>query len=344
MLARKRPQPTRLTRPSITHVRLGVVTVAIALLLLCAEVTNNNGVRAQSSGVCPTWSYTGQYGPDHWGSLCVQWLICSNGKEQSPVDLSNFLRASVSLSALSLSYPANPNTNLVIAHNGNTLETRWPDDGFLSKGPLVGSFNLHSILYHSPSEHTISGQALDIEAQFIHFSNEGYMTIFALLFQAGSSPRSSPFLSHFYTHLPNNASSPATTVKAFDIQAFLSDALSEGYYYYQGSLTVPPCTQGVNWIIPRKMLPCSREEVRAFANVLNNNIRPVQALNERFVLEYVPVHGLEDWIFDERSWYIKVLVGLGMFLFLSLIVAFIYAANGFGSLVNRRLKRKYTAL
>jgi len=124
-----------------------------------------------------------------------------------------------------------------------------------------------------------------------------------------------------------NATDTEVGIFSPNLAGLLKEALSDGYYYYQGSLTSPPCTQGISWVVARRIIKASAEEIDAFIPILKNNVRPTQLIGERYILEYIPFGGVDTFIFDEQSWYIKALVAFSLISLLFITMCFIYACD-----------------
>ncbi|MEM1294592.1 MAG: carbonic anhydrase family protein [Verrucomicrobiota bacterium] len=223
----------------------------------------------------PKWSYEGKTGPKHWGDLSAAWIVAKEGKEQSPVDLAETRSSSV-LYPLNFSYRSAP---LNLVNNGHTIQQNIAPGSSIEVMGKV--YSLKQFHFHSASEHTIDGRQLDLEMHLVHQAPDGQLLVVGILFEIGAE---NPFLAQFFGQLPTTAHE-SLAVSGFTLNP--TEALPEdrSYYYYQGSLTTPPCTEGVQWYILRQPMQLSQGQLTAFRALYANNFRPVQPLNQRTIWE-----------------------------------------------------------
>ncbi|MGV6989686.1 carbonic anhydrase [Testudinibacter sp. P80/BLE/0925] len=221
----------------------------------------------------PHWGYHGDTSPAHWGTLAPEFATCATGHLQSPVNLSS--KAKRTKADLQYHYSA---VNYVMENNGHTLQ--------LTPQSKIGNLTLNGKLYtlqqfhvHTPSEHTLDNKAFPMELHFVHTSEDGEISVVAVMFEQG---KENPHLVQIL----------AQTVKAGDNVA-LSEAINVrnlfpkdlAHLRLKGSLTTPPCTEGVNWIVMEKPLQASAAQLRAMEKMIGmQNNRPLQALGDRIVL------------------------------------------------------------
>ena len=216
------------------------------------------------------WSYEGDTGPDHWGDLDSAWAIAREGKAQSPVDIQGVRAANVP--DLRVDYGETP---LDIALRRHTIEVQYEPGSFLS---LAGEkYELDHFHFHSPSEHTIEGRHAAMEVHLVHKNEAGDSAVLAILVEPGAENR---FLARFWPLLPREKG-PA--LKYPDLILNVADFLPDDRtsYRYSGSLTMPPCSEGVEWILLRKAAEASRAQIEAFCAIVSGNNRPVQPLHGR---------------------------------------------------------------
>lgn len=250
--------------------------LGLALLPACAakkhEAASEAGAEAEASSGGPVakWTYDGATGPDHWGDLGGGSAICASGQRQSPVDISGQVKSETG--KVGLDYISSTAT---IQNTGKTVRI-VPQNG----GDLVlddDHYVLKSIEFHSPSEHAINGHHATLESQFVHEDKDGHKVIVAVLYDIGVAD---PMLASLWTYLPSD---PGQPVPMSDLLINAQDLLpgTEDFYVYAGSLTTPPCTEGVTWMIYSSPLSISAEQADTFSRLIGANARPVQPQHDR---------------------------------------------------------------
>ena len=216
------------------------------------------------------WSYEGATRPDHWGKLDPAYRACALGCRQSPIDIRE--PAPAALAPLEPDYQPVP---VRLCDTGHSIQQDFPAGSILRIGneewePLQFHF-------HAPSEHALEGELTDLEMHVVH-RNPGWdnLLVLGILFEEGEA---NPVLEELWRHLPGESAGPAPD--DFDLGRLLPGDLS--HFSYDGSLTTPPCTEGVQWRVLRKVLPISLDQLVRFQKLYTGNNRPVQALNGRIV-------------------------------------------------------------
>ncbi len=229
--------------------------------------------RAQESHP-PHWTYGGNEGPDHWGSLDPSFATCQTGHNQSPIDITQPKLAD--LPELKFDYNAVP---LSIIDNGHTIQINYAPDSTLTVGNKI--YSLKQFHFHHPSEEEINGKGFDMVAHLVHANAEGQLAVVAILFKAGAP---NPLLETLWRNIPKEK---GKTVEVSTVSVNVKDLLpaQHGYYTYRGSLTTPPCTEGVTWYVLKSPASLSNEQLAALGNVYPHNSRPTQKLGQRGVLE-----------------------------------------------------------
>lgn len=221
----------------------------------------------------PHWEYSGEVGPAHWAKLTPEFGQCA-GSNQSPVDLSGLVEAK--LAPLVLHYQAGGNT---VVNNGHTVQVGYAPGSTLQ---LDGTrFELKQFHFHAPSENLIEGKSYPLEGHLVHVSDKGEIAVVAVMFEAG---KANPVLAAAWSVLP---------AKVGEIQALKAPLSAEqllpenrDYYRFSGSLTTPPCSEGVRWLVMKQPVEVSQPQIDAFKAVMHHpNNRPVQPLNGRVVLQ-----------------------------------------------------------
>lgn len=218
------------------------------------------------------WDYTGDDGPDHWGGLSADFGTCSSGHEQSPIDIGRTFHGSSA--APRMQYGS---TALNVVNNGHTVQLNYdPGSTLVTDGK---TYQLVQVHFHSPSEHRMAGKAYAMEAHLVHRAEDGSLAVVAVILKEGAA---NPLLDRILSAAPAEAGQAAQAAGAPVNAADLVPARS-GFLYYDGSLTTPPCTEGVRWFVVDAPGTVSKEQVDRFLALVHENARPVQPLDGRQV-------------------------------------------------------------
>jgi carbonic anhydrase len=217
------------------------------------------------------WAYSGSNGPDHWAGLSPAFKTCDTGKRQSPVDIDAVITNG---KLLPLRFHYKPD-DVLIKNDGHTIRGDVPQGSYIE---IEGErFDLAHFHFHAPSEHKVSGIPYDLELHYVHKNADGHTAILSILFEEGAEHRA---LNKIWNVMPLKKGSYDEPVD-IDPAAFLPERRL--YYTYVGSLTEPPCTEGVRWFVLTTPLHISPKQVDRFVNVAKFNARPVQPLSGRKV-------------------------------------------------------------
>ena len=221
------------------------------------------------------WSYQGETGADFWGNLDSDFEACSLGQSQSPINIESSTDSD--LGSLELNYRDTP---LKIINNNRTIRVDYQPGSNLT---LDGrEYELLQFHFHQPSEHLISGQAANMEAHFVHKNREtGDLAVLAVLMSEGKINQA---LKRVWDKIPFRE----RTEEVSDLIINASNLLPEDidrYYRYQGSLTTPPCSEIVTWLVLKLPVEISKLQIGRFLKIIGNNARPVQPLNNRILSE-----------------------------------------------------------
>jgi len=222
----------------------------------------------------PHWSYEGEEGPKHWGQIDPAYAACASGHAQSPINIVHAKLAD--LPALQFDYKSVP---LNIINNGHTIQVSYVPGSTLTVGEKT--YTLRQFHFHHPSEEHINGRGFDLVAHLVHDDGSGHLAVVAVLFKLGPS---NGLLENVFKNIPTQ------TEKAMDVPSVsvnVKDLLpaDHGYYTFSGSLTTPPCSEGVVWYVLKNQSTLSRDQLAAFAKLYPRNARPIQPLYGREVLE-----------------------------------------------------------
>jgi len=222
------------------------------------------------------WTYEGEEGPEHWSELSADYHMCRDGRNQSPVDLEGNVHAN--LSELVFDYVSPPHRE---THNGHTIRMDVTPGSFLKVPDQNRVFELKQFHFHSPSEHTVNGKSFAMEMHFVHADESGALAVVGVLFEEGEEHAE---INKLWSFMPEHAGeSVQLAVKIED-----TDLLppTREYYYYSGSLTTPPCSEGVSWMVLKNPVEVSADQIARFkSRVGPATNRPVQPRNARFILD-----------------------------------------------------------
>jgi carbonic anhydrase len=222
----------------------------------------------------PQWQYSGEYGPAQWGRLRPEYALCDRGRRQSPVDIVN--TQPKQQPELQFQYRAAP---LRIVNDGHTVRVRLANGSRL----LIGreSHTLQQFHFHTPGGDRVQGEEFAMAMHFLHKSASGGLVSLVVLFRLGAE---NPALASLLPKMPPRGQAEQVLPDTLVNPAQLLPA-AHGYYAYQGSLTAPPCTEGVLWIVMKQPLELSAAQLARLGQLFPNNARPVQALHGRVVTE-----------------------------------------------------------
>jgi carbonic anhydrase len=233
------------------------------------------------------WQYEGPRGAEHWSELDPDYAPCNLGTEQSPIDIENAVKAE--LPALRFESKSGPLQYLV--NNGYTIRVNYHDAAGTGNLLIVGdkTYQLTQFHFHHPSEEYIHGKAYDMVVHLMYQSKDGKVVGVAVVLKAG---RANPTIQQIWEHMPKTESRVLADFshqeeEVFGVEINPAGLLPHdvGYYTYMGSVTAPPCTEGVTWFVLKTPLDISTEQINAFARLYPHDVRPIQPLNGRVVKE-----------------------------------------------------------
>jgi carbonic anhydrase len=240
---------------------------ALAGLALC-PICASAGFAAEGAH----WSYEGATGPGHWGEIDTASKVCSAGSQQSPIDITTSIKAQ--LPPLNFAWAKNADA---IVNNGHTIQLNFEQGSTLMVGK--NSYALLQFHFHHPSEHLIGGKSFPMEVHFVHRNFAGNLAVVGALMTAG---RPNAAFGKIVATMPTHEGAPVKVDSGIDPNKLLPG--QRGYYRYAGSLTTPPCSEVVEWILLREPIQVAKADIDAFAKLYPMNARPAQKDNRRFVL------------------------------------------------------------
>ena len=233
-------------------------------------------VAAQAQWKTP-WSSKGADGPDRWGRLDPDYATCALGKSQSPIDI----RAAQKADLPPLRFVTVPGPLNIINNGYTAVRVNYPagNGNFM----IVGSkrYELTQFHFHHPSEECIDGKPFDMGMHVMYRSDDGKIAGVAVMMRAGQTNQT---VEELWAHMPETPGNEHVVpgVEVNPAGLFPTDT---AHYAYEGSLSAPPCTEGVQWFVLKTPIEVSEEQIRAFARLYPHNVRPVQPLNGRIVRE-----------------------------------------------------------
>ena len=222
----------------------------------------------------PHWGYSGAEGPQKWGSLSRDYESCSAGRNQSPINLDS--SRDVELDPIKFNYRAGGDA---ILNKGHTVQVSYESG---SRMTIDGhTYELKQFHFHAPSENRIHGKAFPMEVHFVHQDDKGKLAVVAVMIDRGDT---NALLTKAWARVPEEVGEKAELASAVSAEDLLPS--NREYYRFNGSLTTPPCTEGVLWLVMKHPINASTSQIDQFAHVVHHpNNRPVQALNNRVVFE-----------------------------------------------------------
>ncbi len=220
------------------------------------------------------WSYSGEEGPEHWGELDPKFSACAEGKNQSPINLTGFIESD--LKPIGIHYEAGGRE---ILNNGHTVQVNFTPG---SKISVDGhAFELKQYHFHAPSENHINGKSYPMEAHLVHADEAGNLAVVAVMFVEGKTNQS---IASVWSYMPGIVGGKQNLPSGVSAEGILPS--NRDYYRFDGSLTTPPCSEGVSWLVMKEPVTVSKDQIEKFVQVMHHpNNRPIQPVNARPVFK-----------------------------------------------------------
>ncbi|ADI30477.1 surface-adhesin E family protein [Methylotenera versatilis] len=220
------------------------------------------------------WAYEGKEGPENWAKLSPEFATCDAGRNQSPINIDDSIHAAIKPLKAIQKFPAKD-----ILNNGHTVQINFKEGNMLALDNAA--FQMKHVHFHAPSENTIHGKSFPLEAQFVHADAKGNLAVIGVMFTEG---KANPALAKLWEQLPEVEGEPIALKTRVIPSEFMPD--NKSYYRFSGSLTTPPCSEGVRWLLMKNPITASKEQIDAFKKAVHHsNNRPIQALNGRVIIE-----------------------------------------------------------
>ena len=227
---------------------------------------------ASTPAVSP-WAYDGAHGPSHWGELTPENAACGRGQRQSPIDITDGIK--VELDAVQFDYRP---SGFRVVDNGHTVQVNVAPGNTIEV--LGRRYELVQFHFHRPSEERIDGKPFDMVVHLLHKSADGRLAMIAVLLERGSAQA---VVQSVWNNLPLEKGDEVAAKGQIDLAELLPS--DRRYYTYMGSLTTPPCSEGVLWMVMKAPVQISPEQLAIFARLYPMNARPIQPQHGRLIKE-----------------------------------------------------------
>jgi carbonic anhydrase len=258
-------------RSSKRHVAglTGLVVMAASVSVLALPLSSDNWASQ------PHWSYSGTNGPMHWSAMDPRFAACGNGKAQSPIDLESRDAKTGKAGEFHIDYEKGA---VALVNNGHTVQANVsdPKDTVVFDGD---TYRLSQFHFHAPSEHTTDGTRFPLELHFVNEDGRKRVAVIGVMVKLGQPNES---LAPVLKSLPATETEKATGASP-PVTVDLASVLPRDHkaFVYTGSLTTPPCTEGVHWIVLEEPIQMSSEQIESFTRIFHDNHRPLQKVNGR---------------------------------------------------------------
>lgn len=256
--------------PKSSKKRVSKMFRAVSFALLASLGAFSYAGASESSH--PHWGYEGEHGPGHWGEMSAEYAACSKGKSQSPIDITRPEKNGHE----TIAFDYKP-SKLNILNNGHTIQVNYDKGSSITINGVP--YQLVQFHFHDPSEHTVGGKSYPVELHLVHKNDRGELAVVGVLIEKGEENGA---LKAVWANLPSKA----------DEKKELNETVNAGellprerhFYRYSGSLTTPPCSESVKWLVIDSPIQMSEAQINRFKEIIKDNNRPVQPLNGRKVV------------------------------------------------------------
>ena len=239
-----------------------------------SKTVSTKGVSAAGAhGTAAHWGYDGPAGPQTWGGLKPEFALCANGQRQSPIDIRGGL--SVDLEPVKFDYQS---TRFGVVDNGHTVQVNVAAGNAIEVNGK--RFELKQFHFHRPSEERIDGRQFEMSVHLVHKDEQGKLAVVAVLLDKGPPQ---PAVQKIWNNLPLEKNEEAQARVSLDVNEILP--ADRRYFTYMGSLTTPPCSEGVQWVVMRQPVTMTAEQIELFARIYPMNARPVQQASGRRIMQ-----------------------------------------------------------
>jgi carbonic anhydrase len=255
--------------------------MAIALLSGClnqdpSEKEDHPESHASVGGT-PHWSYDGEESPEHWAELSPEFIACAEGHFQSPIDLETYEAKKYHGDILEFHYHASP---IDVVNNGHTIMAKIEERNHM----LVNDEQSNELLqvhFHAPAEHQIDGIVYPMEMHMVHVNEQKDYAVVGIFIKEGAE---NEVLKDLWECMPTEYFQHNHGKESCDLRAPIPE--NHAVIHYTGSLTTPPCSEGVEWYVMETPIELSKKQVMDFKSLYDHNARPVQNPEGRVIEEF----------------------------------------------------------
>ncbi len=229
---------------------------------------------ALASGHGAHWGYSGEGGPEHWGTLDPAFEMCGKGVNQSPINMTDFIEGE--LAPITFNYSG---LATEVVNNGHAIQANYAAGSTIT---IDGkTFELKQFHFHSPSENHLNGKSYPMESHFVHVDKDGNIAVIGVFYEIGEANAG---MAKLWKQMPKEVGGKAALAAQVKADELLP--ADRDYYRFNGSLTTPPCSEGVYWLMMKKTVTVSEDQVKQFTGVMGHpNNRPIQPTGARPVLQ-----------------------------------------------------------
>lgn len=258
-------------------------------LLKATTLTLAMGLVNPVSAAAVEWSYAGADGPAFWHELSADFAACESTatSKQSPVNIDTSLTAIIPLRKLKTDFDSYP---LNVENNGHTIQVNYAPGGTTTI--KNGDYHLLQFHFHTDSEHAIDAALSPMEIHFVHMNSKGQLAVIGVMVTEGAHNEAlQVILANAPAHAGEKHALHNDNAPAINVSALLPASKIKNYYHYSGSLTTPPCSEGVSWYVASDPITASLEQLEGFRHLMvhdvgqTGNNRPLQPLNDRVIKE-----------------------------------------------------------
>ncbi|MBI3343405.1 MAG: carbonic anhydrase family protein [Gammaproteobacteria bacterium] len=248
-----------------------LIVAALAVALAPAAYAGADS-KEQGKGHEVHWGYQGHEGPEHWGELKSEFGACKLGQTQSPIDIVSGEAKKGDLKPIEFHYAKMSNPEVL--NNGHTIQVNYAPGSYAVMNGV--KYDLLQFHFHAPSEETINGKHGDLNVHLVHKSAEGKLAVVGVLLN--KSDKGNAVLNTIADAMPKKEGKQAAKG---DINAADLLPADQAYFNFQGSLTTPPCSEGVNWHVMMSPVSITEAQLKAYTNIYPKTNRPIQPKNNR---------------------------------------------------------------
>ncbi len=261
-------EPVVAPRPRVRPQRAAPQRVALATVAVAEKATE-----PAAHPHTLHWSYEGEAGPQAWAKLSPEFAKCGNGERQSPIDI----RDGMKLDLEPITFEYRP-SNFKVIDNGHTIQANV--GGWNAMRVMGRRFRLVQFHFHRPSEEAIDGRQFEMVVHLVHKDSEGRLGVVAVLVEGGARQ---PAIQAVLNNLPLEKGEEVPAATNLDLTQILPE--NKKYFTYMGSLTTPPCSEDVLWIVMKQPVQASADQLNLFSRMYPMNARPIQAAGGRTIKE-----------------------------------------------------------